>query len=72
MFKRPVTSRAQRALELAEGAAAAAGDEFLGTEHLLLGLLEERGGPAALILQHLGVTDAKVRRLLAQMRAPAE
>ena len=69
MAKRPYTTRAQRALALADAAAAGQGDEFIGTEHLLLGLLAERTGPAAQILTHLGVTDDEVRRILAGFRA---
>jgi ATP-dependent Clp protease ATP-binding subunit ClpC len=68
MVSRPYTTRAQQALALADTAAAAQGDEFIGTEHLLLGLLAERTGPAAQILTHLGVTDEQVRRLLASAR----
>jgi len=70
MVIRPRTTRAQRALELAEQAAEGMGDEFLGTEHLLLGLLAERTGPAAQILSSLGVRDEDVRSLVVQMRSP--
>jgi ATP-dependent Clp protease ATP-binding subunit ClpA len=69
MADRPYSTRAQRALELAHGASAALGDEFVGTEHLLIGLLEERTGPAAQILNHLGVTSDQVRELLLKARA---
>ena len=68
MADRPMTSRAQQALTLAHSDAAARGDAFVGTEHLLLGLLAERTGPAAQILTHLGVTRDRVEELLAQMR----
>jgi ATP-dependent Clp protease ATP-binding subunit ClpC len=71
MGERPHTTRMQRALALANEAAEGLDDEFLGTEHLLLGLLAERTGPAAQILHHLGVREADVRALLAQMRAPS-
>lgn len=70
MDDRPRTTRAQHALKLADEAADGLGDEFLGTEHLLLGLLAERTGPAARILHHLGVRAADVRDLVMQMRAP--
>jgi ATP-dependent Clp protease ATP-binding subunit ClpC len=70
MNKRPYSTRAQRALVLADGAAATLHDEFIGTEHLLLGLLEERTGPAAQILQHLGVSVDRVRELLLASRRP--
>jgi len=65
---RPYTTRAKQALALAESAAAERADPFVGTEHLLLGLLAERTGPAAQFLTHLGVTSAKVNELLAASR----
>ena len=69
MPDRPHTTRAQRALALADGTAAARGDAFVGTEHLLLGLLAERTGPAAQMLAHLGVTAERVEELLAAARS---
>ena len=69
MSQRPYTTRAQRALAFANAAAADLSDEFIGTEHLLLGLLDEKLGPAAQILGHLGVTDVRVRELLLRMRS---
>ena len=68
MPDRPYTTRAQQALTLADGSAAARGDAFIGTEHLLLGLLAERTGPAAQILAHLGVTAERVEQLLSEAR----
>jgi ATP-dependent Clp protease ATP-binding subunit ClpA len=70
MSDRPRTTRAQRALALADEAAEGLGDEFLGTEHLLLGLLAERTGPAAQILHQLGVREDDVRGEVARMRTP--
>lgn len=58
---RPYTSRAVRALSLADSAADAIGDEFIATEHLLLGLLADPKCPAAHILAKLGVTAEDVR-----------
>ena len=68
MGDRQHTRRMQQAISLADEAAEELGDEFLGTEHMLLGLLAEHTGPAALILHHLGVRDEDVRALLVQMR----
>jgi ATP-dependent Clp protease ATP-binding subunit ClpA len=68
MDQRPYTSRAQMALALANAAAENLGDDFVGTEHVLIGLLDEASGPAALMLDHLGVTPASVKALLLQMR----
>ena len=58
---RPLTTRAQRALALADENAARLGQEYVGTEHLLIGLLEEKTGPAAQILGKLGITVDLVR-----------
>ena len=64
MAHRPYSTRAQRALALAQSASASMDKEYVGTEHILLGLLEETTGPAAQILNHLGVTSDRVRSLL--------
>ena len=61
MPDRPFTSRAKQALSLADSNAARLGHEYIGTEHILLGLLEEKTGPAAQLLTHLGVTADRVR-----------
>ena len=70
MTARPYTTRAQHALQLADTAAATLGHEYIGTEHLLIGLLDEQGGPAAQILNHLGVTADGVREQLVKALAP--
>lgn len=67
---RPHTTRAKQALALADSAAEALGNPFIGTEHLLLGLIAERTGPAAQILDHLGVREESVRELIARMQQP--
>jgi ATP-dependent Clp protease ATP-binding subunit ClpC len=61
MAERPYTNRARRALELADATAARLGHPYIGTEHVLIGLLEEKTGPAAQILNHLGVTAQGIR-----------
>ena len=65
---RPYSSRAKRALELADEEALDLGDEFIGSEHLLLGLMADRTSPAAQILGKLGVTTNDVHTLLAAVR----
>lgn len=69
MDQRPYTTRAQRALTLANAAAANLGDPFVGTEHVLFGLLDEKSGPAAQMLVHLGITRTQIDDLLRQMRS---
>jgi ATP-dependent Clp protease ATP-binding subunit ClpA len=53
--------RAQHVLSLAREEALSFNHQFIGTEHLLLGLLRERDGIAALALEKLGVTLEPVR-----------
>jgi ATP-dependent Clp protease ATP-binding subunit ClpA len=64
------TPRSKRALERARQEAKRLRHPYVGSEHLLLGLLQDRAGIAAGILTELGVTDdqaeAEIRRLLAQ------
>ena len=52
----PYTSRAKRVLELAMGEARELNHSYVGTEHLLLGLLGEEKGIGAQTLHALGVT----------------
>ena len=65
----PYTTRAETALSLANAAAAQLGDQFIGTEHVLIGLLDEKTGPAAQMLGHLGVTSAQIRDLWLKLRS---
>jgi ATP-dependent Clp protease ATP-binding subunit ClpC len=52
----PYTSRAKKVLELSMAEAHELNHSYVGTEHLLLGLLREERGIAAQVLNHLGVT----------------
>jgi len=56
-----LTPRAKRVIELAIDEARHLGHNYIGTEHLLLGLLREGEGVAAGILDSLGVTLERVR-----------
>jgi len=56
----PFTPRAKRTLELSLGEALALGHNYVGTEHLLLGLARENQGVAARILYECGFTAADV------------
>jgi len=55
------TERAQRALVYAQEEAKNMGHNYVGTEHLLLGLLREDAGIASQVLKSLGITAEKVR-----------
>jgi len=56
-----LTPKAKKVIELAIDEARHLGHNYIGTEHLLLGLLREGGGVAAAILDSLGVTIEQVR-----------
>jgi ATP-dependent Clp protease ATP-binding subunit ClpC len=60
MFER-FTDRARRVLVLAQEEARDLASAFIGTEHLLLGLIREREGVASEVLDTLGVTYELVR-----------
>jgi ArsR family transcriptional regulator, arsenate/arsenite/antimonite-responsive transcriptional repressor / arsenate reductase (thioredoxin) len=51
----PYTPRAKRMLELSVEESQKLGHNYIGTEHLLLGVLKEGGGVAIRVLQNLGV-----------------
>jgi ATP-dependent Clp protease ATP-binding subunit ClpA len=60
----PFTRRAKKALELSLREAIAMGDDFIGSEHLVLGLTREGDGVGAEILRPRGVTHDVVRAAL--------
>ena len=57
----PFTPRAKKVIEFAFEEAKSLGHNYIGTEHLLLGLLREEEGIAARVLQHSGVKLDEVR-----------
>src|SRR5205823_1806598 len=56
-----LTPRAKRVIELAVDEARRLNHHYIGTEHLLLGLVREGEGIAAGVLESLGVSLEKVR-----------
>jgi prophage maintenance system killer protein len=66
MFQR-FTDRARRVMVLAEEEARLLGHNFVGTEHILLGLLHEGEGVAARALESLGVNREAVRQQVEQL-----
>ncbi len=63
----PFTPRAKRVLELSWDEARQLGHNYIGTEHLLLGLIREGEGVAARVLENLGVDLTKVRSNVIRM-----
>ncbi len=72
----PYTSRAKKVLEFAMAEAREMSHSYVGTEHLLLGLLREEKGIAAQVLNSLGVTlegaRAETLKILGSDVGPAE
>ena len=65
------TSQAQTAISFAEKTAASCHHSYIGTEHLLIGLLKEENGTAAQILRDYQVTSEKIMEMIDQLIAPA-
>ena len=64
------TPQAKEALGLAVGVAESLNHGYVGTEHLLIGLLQEGTGVAAKVLEENGVEENKVIELVSQLIAP--
>lgn len=63
----PFTPRAKRVLELSLEEARQLGHNYIGTEHILLGLLREGEGVAARVLETLGAESSKIRTQVIRM-----
>jgi len=63
----PFTPRSKKVLELSLRAALNLGHNYIGTEHILLGLVREGEGVAAQVLQQLGVDLQQVRQRVIEL-----
>jgi hypothetical protein len=63
----PFTPRAKKVLELSLREALQLGHNYIGTEHILLGLIREGQGVAAQVLVKLGADQARVRQQVVQL-----
>src|ERR1700737_2711800 len=74
--KRPLTPRAEKGIEYAHEEARDLNHNYVGTEHLLLGLLREEEGVAAQVLMNMGLKRDDVREetlnLLGHTSDPAQ
>ncbi len=66
------TKSAQAAIRFAGKAAKSSGQGYIGSEHLLLGLVQETDGAAGALLRAHGVTDEKLMGLIGRLIAPEE
>ena len=65
------TRQAKAALRIAENAARSWKHSYIGTEHMLVGLLEEQEGTAGRILEEFGVDSEKLESLITKLIAPS-
>ena len=70
MFER-FTDRSRRVLVLAQEEARLLNHNFIGTEHILLGLIHEGEGVAAKVLESLGISLERVREKVEETIGPA-
>jgi len=68
----PFTPRAKKVLELSLREALQLGHNYIGTEHILLGLIREGEGVAAQVLQKLGAELHRVRQTVIQLLSGAQ
>jgi ATP-dependent Clp protease ATP-binding subunit ClpC len=61
------TQRARRVLSLAQEEAERMQHSYIGTEHLLLGLMREEGGVAGRVLREMGLRPAQVEQIIERM-----
>jgi ATP-dependent Clp protease ATP-binding subunit ClpC len=71
MFER-FTDRARRVVVLAQEEARMLNHNYIGTEHILLGLIHEGEGVAAKALESLGVSQEAVRRQVEEIIGQGE
>ncbi|MDE7283607.1 MAG: ATP-dependent Clp protease ATP-binding subunit [Lachnospiraceae bacterium] len=64
------TDKARTALILAERAARNFKQSYVGTEHILLGLLRENTGVAATVLENSGVEEYQIKEMIKDLIAP--
>lgn len=67
----PFTPKAKKVIELAMDEARSLGHSYVGTEHILLGLIREGEGVASVVLINLGLDLNKVRSEIMELLGPA-
>src|SRR3990172_3390036 len=66
------TQRARRVLSLAHQEAERMRHNYIGTEHLLLGLIREEGGVAGRVLRELGLEADRVQEIIERLTGPGQ
>ncbi len=70
-MRKPYTAKAQKALDLAGKTSKSLQHNYIGTEHILLGLMKEGSGVAAQILMDNGVEEEQLLQLIEDLIAPS-
>src|SRR5579862_598647 len=70
MFEK-ITERARKVMSLARQEAQRLNSEFIGTEHILLGIIQEGGGVAAKVLKNLTVDLKRIRQEIEKLITPS-
>ncbi len=71
-MQKKLTRQAAAALKLARNAAESCKHTYIGTEHILVGLLKEQEGTAGRLLEEFGVEQEKLQELINSLIAPAD
>ncbi|MHB8061397.1 MAG: ATP-dependent Clp protease ATP-binding subunit [Ruminiclostridium sp.] len=71
MYQR-FTEKAERAIEFSQQSAVDLGHNYVGTEHILLGLVKEGTGVAAKVLQAQGITEEKILKEIDELIGKGE
>ena len=66
------TNQAKTAVKYAEKTARRYKHSYIGTEHLLAGLLHEEEGPAGLVLRDMGISEERLMEMIRKLIAPEE
>ena len=72
MFENRFTESAQKAINLAAESAMELGHNYVGTEHMLLGLLKEGEGVAAKILESNDINEDNVSEVIHEILTTGE
>lgn len=70
-MQKSYTKKAEKVLEIAKKASRSMHHSYIGTEHLLIGLLGEGSGAAAKVLSSAGVDEERILELIENLIAPS-
>ncbi len=70
-MQKPYTKKAEKVLEISKKASRSMHHSYIGTEHLLIGLLGEGSGAAAKVLSSAGVDEERILELIENLIAPS-